>query len=137
MAKTRTNKKSVLDLGYGPLNTDYDHKNPKGVWEKVASGKASEIYLEGKGSVFERTRTPAEIAKRADESRRKGTAVMANPKPKIRTTKSTAGSTSVNRKATGAEQRAFEKAYGTATTKKPVAKKTTVKAPAKRTTTRK
>lgn len=114
-------QESVLNLGYGPINMDYDIKNPKGLWEKVRNGEVQETYLgDGVGSMYTKTPKPWDAAKNAAKAREQGIVVMANPKAKKQTAKrvgrsvddSTTSKSGINRAANNDSELAdFKKAF--------------------------
>ena len=119
LPKPPVNQKSVLALGYGPLNTDYGIKDPKGLWEKIRKGEVSETYLgDDIGSIYTRNTPRAGDENPTIKAMKQGTVVMANPRAKkqsTKKTKKTEDDTIVTRSggkrtATDAEQKSFIKA---------------------------
>lgn len=77
-----TGAESVLALGYGPISTDYDLNNPKGLWEKVKNREVIETYHDGFGSSFRRNNTPfADRINGAIEAVKNQNAVFGNAGP--------------------------------------------------------
>lgn len=119
LPKPPVNEKSVLALGYGPLNMDYDIQDPKGLWEKVRNGEVYETYLgDGVGSIYTRSTPRPGDENPTVKAMKQGTAVMANPNARktTSTAKNPADDITVTksggrRSATDSELAAFLKAF--------------------------